>query len=126
MEGMTDLPAGELASLAKSWLTPAELTSMRGGSSQGYDRAQRAYVLEAGDDRMTFEIDASEGSPLVNPCFVISNWPEEGARVTVNGVELDPEDTKVGHPRTVVDKDLVVWLRMQAEEPVSMVIESAR
>jgi hypothetical protein len=126
MEGMTDLPAGELASLAKSWLAPAELTSMRGGRSQGYDRAQRAYVLEAAGDRMSFEVSGSEGSPVVNPAFVVSNWAEAGARVTVNGRELDPEDVKVGHPRTVVDKDLVVWLRMESEEPVRVVIESAR
>jgi hypothetical protein len=73
---------------------------------------------------MSFGVNGTEGSPVVNPCFVISNWPEEGARMTVDGRELEAEDVKVGHPRTVVDKDLVVWLRMQSEEPVSIVIEA--
>jgi len=123
MEGMTDKPAGELASLAKSWLSPAELAAVSGCSSNGYDKTQRAYVLKAEDDRMTFEIKGSKNSPVVNPCFVISNWTEEKAIVTVNGRK--PADVKVGRPRMVTDKDLVVWLRMESNKKVKFVIESA-
>ncbi len=120
---MTDKPAGELASLAKSWLSPAELTVLSGCSSNGYDKSQRAYVLEAKGDRMTFEIKGSSDSPVVNPCFVISNWIGEDAAVTVDGRE--PENVKIGYPRMVTDKDLVVWLRMQSENKMKFVIESA-
>ena len=125
MEGMTDKPAGKLASLAKSWLSPAELTALSGCRSNGYDKAQRAYVLEAKGDRMTFEIKGSKNSPVVNPCFVISNWTEEDAVVTVNGMKPKAEDVKVGHPSTVKDKELVVWLRMQSENKLKFVIKSA-
>jgi len=125
MEGMTDKPAGELASLAKSWLSPAELTVLSGCRSNGYDKSQRAYVLEAKGDRMTFEIKGSKNSPVVNPCFVISNWTEEDAVVTVIGMKPKAKDVKVGHPSTVKDKELVVWLRMQSENKVKFVIKSA-
>ena len=124
MEGMTDRPAGELASLARSWLSPAKLTSARGCRSHGYDKAQRAYVLEAEGDRMTFEIEGSVDSPVVNPCFVISNWRQQETTVTVNGMKPGTEDVKVGFPTTVVDKDLVVWLRMESNNKVKFVIES--
>jgi hypothetical protein len=122
MEGMTDKPAGELAALARSWLTPAELSVVSGCKSNGYDKTQRAYVLEADDKTMTFEIKGSSNSPIMNPCFVISNWKQKDAKVTVLG--QDPEDVKIGHPRTVKDKDLVVWIKMQSESIVKFTIES--
>ncbi|MBN1545478.1 MAG: LamG domain-containing protein [Syntrophaceae bacterium] len=123
LEGMTDRPAGELASLARSWLNPAEINTMNGCSSSGYDKAQRAYVLEAEGDRMTFELEGSSSSPVVNPCFVISNWKKEEAKVTVSGQE--PEDIRIGHPRTVTDKDMVIWIKMQSENKVKIVIDPA-
>jgi len=123
MEGMTDKPAGELASLAKSWLNPADLNVLSGGISNGYDKSQRAYILEAKGDRMTFEIKGSSDSPIVNPCFVISNWKGEDAAVSVEGRE--PEDVRIGYPRMVTDKDLIVWLRMESENKVRFVIEAA-
>jgi len=74
---------------------------------------------------MTFEIKGSRNSPVVNPCFVISNWGQQDAAVTVNGMKPKAEDVKVGHPSTVTDKELVVWLRMQSENKVKFVIKSA-
>jgi len=123
MEGMTDKPAGELAPLAKSWLNPAKLTSVSGCSSDGYDKAQRAYLLEADGNKMTFEIEGSSDSPIVNPCFVVKNWKEKETKITVTGQQ--PDDVKIGYPSTVTDKDMVVWLRMEAEDKVKILIEGA-
>ena len=123
MEGMTDKPAGELALLAKSWLHPAELSAVSGCSSDGYDKSQRAYLLEAAGNKMTFEIEGSSESPIVNPCFVVKNWKEKETKVTVTGRQ--PEDVKIGYPTTVTDKDMVVWLRMESEDKVKIVIETS-
>jgi hypothetical protein len=123
MEGMTDKPAGELASLAKSWLNPAKLTAISGCVSDGYDKAQRAYMVKAEGNKITFEIEGNSNSPIVNPCFVISNWKEKETKVTVVGQH--PDDVKIGYPSTVKDKDIVVWLRMECENKVKIIIESA-
>jgi hypothetical protein len=123
MEGMTDKPAGELAPLAKSWLYPAALNTVSGCSSEGYDKAQRAYLLEADGDKMEFEIAGSSDSPIVNPCFVIKNWDGK-AKVTFAGRQ--PEDVKIGYPSTVVDKDMVVWLRMESVKNVKIIIEAVK
>lgn len=122
MEGMTDKPAGELASLAKSWLSPAQLNTVSGCSSDGYDKAQRAYLLEADGDKMIFEIAGSSKSPIVNPCFIVSNWKEKETKISVVGQQ--PEDVKIGYPSTVKDKDMVVWLRMESENKVKIIIEA--
>jgi hypothetical protein len=87
LNGMTDKPAGELVTLARSWLRPAELTLTSGEFSyEKYDELQRAYVLSNDADGSTvrFTLAASEQSPVLNPCFVIKNWGEHGAVLRVD------------------------------------------
>lgn len=124
MEGLTDKPAEELASLAKSWLNPAKLSAISGCTSNGYDKTQRAYIIEAEGDRMVLEIEASKDSPVVNPCFVVKNWKGKVAKVDVIGQQ--PEDIRIGYPSMVEDKDMVVWIQIQSENSVKFVIESSK
>jgi len=124
MEGLSNKPAEELIPLAKSWLNPAPIEVVSGCESAVYDLGQRAYVIEANDDKVVVKIKGSEDSPIVNLAFVISNW-EGDASVSIDGDELERGgDYQIGHPRMVVDKDAVLWVECEADEEVEIVIEA--
>jgi hypothetical protein len=129
MEGMSNQTPAQLVPLAKSWLQAPALSHVEGGRSRGYDPAQRAYVLAATDSRLSFSIEASEVSPLVNLCVLVTNWGcSDTAQVTVDqnlhnsgdalrqGIIRDPEGRQA----------LVVWLEMTSTRPTAMTITGAK
>jgi hypothetical protein len=125
MEGMSDKSAKELIPLAKSWLKPAKLEVKSGCTSRGYDRSQRAYILEAKDTKLSFSIAASERSPIVNPCFVIKNWNRKDvARLELNGARI--KQGKALRQGIVYDtggtRTLVVWAKIASTEPMRVSI----
>ena len=123
MEGMLNQSPEELVTLAKSWLRPAAIEVKSGGSTDGYDRAQRAYVLDASGESISLRLEASDESPVVNPAFVVKNWGDRGASLTYNGKSV-PQGKyfRVGHPRTVRDKDLVVWIKAESTEALEITL----
>jgi hypothetical protein len=121
MEGMLNKSTDELVVLAKSWLNPAPIEIVSGCKNAAYDRGQRAYVLEATDAKIVVKLKGSEASPLVNPAFVISNWDGDAA-LTVNGDAY--HDYRIGHPRTVIDKDVVIWIKGETDEEVTLEISA--
>jgi len=123
MEGMSNKSTEELVPLAKSWLNPAGLEVKSGCTSDGYDRSQRAYRLTATDATVSVVLNASEESPVVNPAFVIKNWGDADVTIEVDGEPVPRgEDFRFGHPRTVKDKDLVVWVRAESAGPIEITL----
>ncbi len=125
MHGMTNQPTATLAHLTRSWLRAPALEDAAGCTSQGYDQLQRAYVLAADASNMSFKLDASEDSPVVNPCFVVKNWAGDSrAAVTIDGQALEPgQDFCQGVVRdTDGSQTLVVWVRNDSEKPVEVLI----
>ncbi len=127
MTGMTDRPPDSLLPLARSWLQPAELQLDGAGfASEGYDRAERAYVVRrAGGPEygaLVARLLASEQSPLENACLIVRNWGEAAARVAVNGRARTP---RVGYLRSLEGTDLLVWLAVRATTPVQVTISPA-
>jgi hypothetical protein len=124
MHGMTDRHASELGPLAKSWLYAPEMEVNKGAvRGKGYDPTQRAYLLACAKvgkpSKMELTLAASDGSPVVNPAFVIHDWGTAGVSVKVNGEKMDPsKDFRFGHHRTVRSNNLIVWLRTESTEPV--------
>jgi len=124
--GMTRAPIPDIVRLARSWNRPAELTlACSGFESEGYNRYQRAYVLDCRDREnpspLRFALAADESSPLVNPAFVIKGWGAGGAEVTINGERVRRADgLRLGHRRRLEATDLVVWLRKQTGEPLTI------
>lgn len=129
MEGMTKQTPAQLIPLAKSWLQAPVLSHMKGCRSRGYDAGQRAYVLAATDQRLSFRIEASESRPLVNACVVVYNWSNDSpAQVTVNeavqkrgdafrqGIVRDPEGRQA----------LAVWFEHKSIRPTGITITGAR
>ena len=129
--GLTKLPMTDLVALAKSWLAPPKLKLTGSGfTSDGYARAQRAYVLtrtSASDGSgIAFELEATEGSPAFNPAFVIKDWGEKGARLKLNGHFVPRgSDFGLGHEDRLDGSDLVVWLRQQSTHPETITLSPA-
>jgi len=128
LHGMTDSPVGKLAPLAKSWLDPPELRITRGPVTNAvYNPAERAYELECkkadNAEPIEFRLAASEGSPVVNPAFIINGWGEAQATLKVNGRNVEKgKDFRFGHRLSVEGKDLIVWIRKTSTGPVDILI----
>ena len=128
LTGVKDLSQPDLTALARSWDTPPTLTVASGGSSQGYDKAQRAYMLTSESPALTLEVEASAENPLFNPSFVVKNWDSTTpATVQLNGnILTDGIDYKQG---IALDTDgtemLVLWLDDIRTEPVTLTVAPA-
>jgi hypothetical protein len=117
MEGMTNQKATSLTSLARSWLHAPGVSGIVGGVSYGYDQNERAYGfrLEAGP--LSFQINASDESPIHNLCFRIKNWPDRNAvaNLTIDGV---PQPAGPNFRKGVsLDTDgtytLIIWVGLE-------------
>ena len=126
--GMTDKPPQELAVLARSWNNPAEL-KLAGSdfASSGYDKNQRAYVLtckQSGKPTvLKLTLGGSQKSPVLNPALVIKNWGEIMAKMSVDGKDLPRgRDCRIGHASTLEGTDLIVWLKLEAMQPITIML----
>jgi hypothetical protein len=94
---------------------------VEGCESDGYDRTQRAFVLSAQESEVTVRVDATEESPMVNPCFVIKNWDRNlKATLTINGDAVSTEtDVRQGVIRDVDGSwTLIAWFNMESSDEV--------
>ncbi|MDA0889162.1 MAG: LamG domain-containing protein [Bacteroidetes bacterium] len=119
--GMTDKDPQTIVSLARSWNYPAELKlSGSGFESAGYDYSQRAYILrmKSNPANLKFTLAGNEGSPLVNPAFVIKNWKSSNVRLILDGKSIN----RGKDFRYAVEYDvdgtpsLIVWIKYQSEK----------
>lgn len=121
MEGMTDLPAASLTNLAKSWLNAPAAVNASGGISLGYAQPDRAYRFKYGTAPLSFQIDASENSPINNLCFEIRNWNSgtDKASLKINGVSQAPgTNFRQGiNIDTNGNYTLIIWVRLSAISP---------
>jgi Concanavalin A-like lectin/glucanases superfamily len=126
LDGLTDKPPAELATLAASWVNPPALRVTQGGFHvQEYDKGQRAFVLAR--DKMQsgvpvrIIIAASPQSPLENPAFVFDQWGDGAPSLKVNGKTQEwGKDARYGLVPALEGSKLVIWLRMAATEVVSL------
>jgi len=118
--GLTDEPIQELAPLARSWNQPAKLEVIKGDvKSEGYDKFQRAYVLECrnGASQIKLGLSGSDNSPLVNPAFVLKHWGNQKAVVEVSGEKIDRgSDYRAGYEKKIDGVNLVLWFDGTSKE----------
>jgi len=125
--GLTNKPIEQLAPIARAWLqAPKVELKSAGFASDGYSKDQRAFMLVrqgSTADSLRLKIDASEGSPVFNPAFVIKNWGDGGAALKLNGRQIEPgKKFRFGHYRRIDGTDLIVWIETQSTEPVEIVL----
>lgn len=118
-----------LVSLAKSWLQAPPLEAVADCRGAGYEAGQRAYVMCASGQAPSFRITASVEHPISNLCVLVKNWNcGDAARL-----EIDSKLRSAGPAfRQGIVRDqngrhaLVVWLQMQATEPVAFTLRGAK
>jgi hypothetical protein len=125
--GMTDLPMEKLVTVARSWNYPPRIELSDGFEDRGYDRGQRAFVLNCADDSasdLTLTVAASEDSPVYNPALVILGWGTSGATLTIDSEEVaQGPRLRVGHRHGLEDSDLIVWIEHEATQPFEMMLK---
>ena len=126
--GFTNKNARSLIPLARSWNHAPKVINVNSAESLGYDKSQRAYVLkaESGETKISFALDASAKSPVVNPCFVIRNWGDNSAAsLKINGKSIKPgSDFRQGVVRdTNGTQTMVIWIKSEITEDVRIAIE---
>jgi len=82
-----------------------------------------AYVLVSNNpDKpavLTCKLAASAESPVVNPALVIKGWGQSDAAVKVGSRDVE---VRVGHNLTLDGTDLVVWIRVESDDPVEVTL----
>ncbi len=123
LTGMTTKNTQELITLARSWINPPVLSCMNDSFvSTGYDKSQRSYMLERKKDgevsTLTFRLDGSEHSPILNPAFVIKNWGTTPVQLKIND-QLIPlgKNFRLGYVNHLDGTDLVLWVKTCSNQP---------
>ena len=123
--GMNDLNLHDLISFGRSWAYSPKLSVIGNGYvSKGYDKSERCYVLEntnlkTGDVELI--LNGSKESPIINPAILVKNWNSNMAKILVNGKETN--NTKTGINHKLDGDDLVVYISLNADVPVTITIK---
>ncbi len=125
MEGMSDKNPEELYPLSASWLSPAKIQMVSGIDNALYAPDQRAYVVQAKENKLSFNIQASDESPVVNLCLVVKNWDSyQNGLLKIDGGELAPQNIRQGVVRDTEGRQtLVVWIDMETTQAFSVEID---
>jgi hypothetical protein len=123
--GMNCMDMKELVSFGRSWAYPPELiVKGKGCISRGYDKTQRCYQLENNESnagQIELILKGSKDSPIINPAIIVKNWNSAAAKILVNGKEN--ANTKVGINHHLEGDDLVLYISLNAEAPVTIAIK---
>ena len=133
LDGLTDRPPAELATLARSWCSPpqVELTA-DDFRSKGYDPAQRAFVFErkansVSPESLRFTLAAHADAPLENPAFVVEGWGDAIPVLKVDGKALHwGENARYGLVSALGAEKLVVWIEFKSRSATTVELETGR
>jgi hypothetical protein len=125
LQGMTKGKAGELVTLAKSWLhAPEMVISSKGFEGGIYDEAEMAYILEKtinSNTPLEFIINGSEESPVINPAIIIKNWGNQPATLSIDGKNMiQGKDFRQGIRKGPDGDDLILWIRLNRQSAVDI------
>jgi hypothetical protein len=131
MDGLTTKSPAELLPLAKSWLSPPAL-HLEGNAyqSEGYDPAQRDYVLVRGqsspDTPLRMTLAASPSSPAAGLAILIRNWGDGDAQLKIDGRSVARGNAfRLGHIEHLDRTDLIVWVQTESTAPLRMELSAA-
>jgi len=100
---------------ARCWLKPGRIEPGEGVASAEYSQIERAYLIRPTESARTlrFTLVPDEGTPIVNPAFVIEGW-QGAANVSVEGAKR----VTAGQER----QGLVVWAEGRFARPTEVVL----
>ena len=109
---------------ARSWAKAPELTlEGEGYETRGYDRGQRAYMIESASGGhalpLKFRIAACEESPLFNPAFVIRDFGTSEVSLRIDGEAVRRGSRfRRGYRHRLEGSDLILWIRKESMAPL--------
>ena len=107
--GMTTASTqGGLVGIAQAWLKAPELkTESKGYKSLGYDRTEKAWIIEKtlpDDLPLAVKIAASKNRPVINPCIIIRNCSGSLASFQQGGKQIkEGKDLRIGLEKRTPD-----------------------
>ncbi|MDB5529834.1 MAG: hypothetical protein JWR51_2937 [Devosia sp.] len=120
LHGLTTQKAEDLVPLAAAWLSPAPLTGLTEGANGVFDPLEKAYLL-SGPAELSFTLQASEASPVINPAFVLEGWSAGAMDVVIDGqVRPEGDSLRIGWRHSAERSDLIVWVELSATVPVAV------
>jgi len=127
--GMTDRDPKTLVFLARSWNKPPELTvTSKGYINEGYDYTQRAYVIknESSAGNLSFVLNGSKDSPVLNPCFVIKGWDSNEVGLLLDGKKIVRGNKfRYGIEYNINGKaDLIVWIKKKSVKVTDITLKT--
>lgn len=78
------------------------------------NRRKSGYILSV------IILSGSNESPVCNPAFFVKNWNAENASVLINGEPA--KDARIGINHEIEGTDLVVFLFLEKDKPVTITI----
>lgn len=105
-----------LIPLERSWNSPLKIFNLIDYQLEGYEKGQRSYTIKAEAEEISFTLNASDSSPMVNLCFVIQDCVGK-AEVNIHDKMItDGKIVRQGLVRNTIDQlQLVVWINMTSE-----------
>jgi hypothetical protein len=123
--GFTKEAIDDIIPLAKYWQNPPDVTNVTGAESKGFFKDEKAYQFVAGGNDISFTIDADDDSPVINPAFVIFDWPDKSdAVVTIDEDEVvQGPDFRQGLSRDTKGNLMkIIWLRLDEDSEMEFTI----
>jgi hypothetical protein len=122
--GFTNQDIKTLLPLARFWNNPPDLIELSGVNLLGFNKSQKAYIMEASGGEISASILANQKSPLYNPCFVIRNWDRKDISLTLNNKVMERgADFRYGFVPRPEGYDLVIWIRIESEQEETISID---
>jgi hypothetical protein len=123
--GFTKEAIDDIIPNARYWQNPPAVTKIIGAESKGFFKDEKAYQFVAKENDISFTIDADDDSPVINPAFVIYNWPvDSDAVVTIDEDEVVPgPDFRQGISRDTEGNMMkIIWLRLDEDSEMEFTI----
>jgi hypothetical protein len=124
LQGVTESRDLEtLRGVVASWLHPPRIdmvTPPQEAVYEGYAFAQRAHefrMLEG--EEFVFEVHPT--AAVVNPVFLLNNWPADGTRIAWGSREIDAGDVAIQRE----EDNVVVWMQGTITYPLRIRISPA-
>jgi hypothetical protein len=124
LQGVTDDQDLEtLRRVVASWLHPARVdmvTLPQEAVYEGYAFAQRAHEFRMVDGA-ELAFDMVPTAAVVNPVFVLNNWPSDGAQMSWGSRDIDSRDLAIQRE----EDNVIIWAQGEITYPVRVRIMPA-
>ena len=107
----------------KGWANPAGI-AVTGAKDVEYKADEKAYHLDAANsNEVEITLSGSKDTPILNPAFVIKNWGENKAEISINGVATPTsKNLRYDFRDSLNAVDLIVWARTESTAKTTITI----